>query len=226
MNVRSIPAGSATPSGRINSDFVKQAVACLGLQKERERDDASFWVCLYLEEHIRGIDNRREGNMSIKKEATAIVAAVAALVAAMDAAGPETVAMMGIVHGKNISPDLGGGAVKAAEKFEINFQDCRDCLQAVECAADRVAKELPSQERADHMSNLVGRLGDIWLNTTRKKPTRNKNQTNGENPTGFQEFMTLVKQSLPKGEQHKNFPGVDQYTYGMEAAIRTVTSKR
>jgi hypothetical protein len=214
MNIRSLPAGSATPSGRIDDFHVEQAAGCL---PEAHRANALFWIGHYLETHVRAVDERCGHHPTIKGEASAISKALATLMLAMDAAGAETVDTMAIAHGKTISPDLGGGAVEAAEKFEIDWQDCRDFMRAMERAAGRVSSELPSQERADHMIDLVGRLGGIWRNATGKKPTRNENKINGENPTAFQEFMALVKQSLPQGER---------YTFGMEAAIRSVTRKR
>ncbi len=209
-SLRSLPAGSATPSGRIDDFHVEQAAGCL---PEQHRDKAGFWIAHYLETHVRAVDERRGHNPTIRGEASAILEAVATLKLAMDAAGAETVAIMGIAHGKNVSPDLGGGAVEAAEKFEINFQDCRDYLQAIERAAGRVTTELPSQNKSESMHELVERLAKIWRNTTGTRPTTNRNRQNLRESHGFDAFLECACNALPVA---------GNYLYGLEAAVQSV----
>lgn len=208
--LRSLPAGSATASGRIDGYHVEQAAGCL---PEAHRAKAQFWISHYLEKHIEAVDNRQGHNPTIKHEATAIVAAVAALRGAMGKAKPETVAIMGIAHGKTISPHLGGGAVRAAEKFDIDFQDCLDFLQAMERAGDRVSSELPSQSRADSMHDLVGRLAEIWQSATGTKPTTNRNRQSLPKSHGFDAFLECT---------FKAFPVEGNYLHGQEAAVQSV----
>lgn len=209
-SLRSLPAGSATPSGRIDDFHVEQAAGCL---PEQHRDKAAFWILHHLETHVRAVDNRHGHNATIKKEASAISKAVATLISAMDAAGAETVALMGLAHGKNASPDLGGGAVEAAEKFEIDWQDCGDFLQTMARAANRVSSELPSQSRADSMHELVERLAAIWQNTTGTRPTTNRNRQNLRESRGFDAFLECACNALPVA---------GNYLYGLEAAVQSV----
>jgi hypothetical protein len=197
-SLRSLPAGSATPSGRIDDFHVEQAAGCL---PEQHRDKAAFWILHHLETHVRAVDNRHGHNATIKKEASAISKAVATLISAMDAAGAETVALMGLAHGKNASPDLGGGAVEAAEKFEIDSQDCPDYLQAIERAAGRVTTELPSQNKFESMHELVERLARIWHSTTGMRPTYYGAALSleCESASGFTDFCDRALLALPEG---------------------------
>ena len=208
--LRSLPAGSATPSGRIDDFHVEQAAGCL---PEQHRDTAAFWIKHYLETHVRAVDERRGHHPTIKKEASAISEALATLKLAMDAAGAETVGMMAIARGKTISPDLGGGAVEAAGKFEINFQDCRDFLKEMARAAGRVTKELPSQPKSESMHELVERLAAIWHNTTGTRPTTNRNRQNLRESRGFDAFLECACNALPVA---------GNYLYGLEAAVQSV----
>ncbi len=209
-SLRSLPAGSATPSGRIDVFHVEQAAGCL---PEAHRANASFWIAHYLEIHVRAVDERRGHNPTIKGEASSISEALATLMLAMDQAGAETVAMMAIAHGKNASPDLGGGAVEAAEKFEIDWQDWGDFFQSMARAADRVSSELPSQSRADSMHDLVGRLAEIWHSTTGTRPTTNRNRQNLRESRGFDAFLECACNALPVA---------GNYLYGLEAAVQSV----
>jgi hypothetical protein len=197
-SLRSLPAGSATPSGRIDGFHVEQAAGCL---PEQHRDKAAFWILHYLEWHVEAVDNRQGRNATIKKEAFAISKAVARLKSAMDAAGAETVALMGIAHGKTISPDLGGGAIKAAEKFEIDWQDCGDFLQAVARAAGRVTTELPYQNKSESMHELVERLAKIWRSATGTRPTYYGAALSleCESASGFTDFCDRALLALPEG---------------------------
>lgn len=210
MSLRSLPAGSATASGRIDGFHVEQAAGCL---PEAHRAKAQFWISHYLETHLRAVDERQGHNATIKKQAKAVAKAVAALVAVMGKAGPETVGTMAIAHGKNASPDLGGGAVRAEEKFEINFQDCLDFLQAMERAGDRVSSELPSQNKAEPMHELVERLAGIWHSATGTKPTTNRNRQSLPKSHGLDAFLECAFNALP----------VDcNYLHGQEAAVQSV----
>jgi len=197
-SLRSLPAGSATPSGRIDVFHVDSAVKCL---PEQHRDKAAFWVEHYLERHVRAVDERRGHNPTIKKQASAILKAVARLKSAMDAAGAGTVAMMATAHGKTISPDLGGGAVEAAVKFEIDWQDCGDYLQAIERAAGRVTTELPCQNKCESMHELVERLAKIWRSTTGMRPTYYGAALSleCESASGFTDFCDRALLALPEG---------------------------
>ncbi len=198
MSLRSLPAGSANPSGRIDGYHVEQAAECL---PEQHRANAKFWISHYLETHLRAVDELRGHNATIKKQAKAISKVVAALRGAMGKAGPETVGTMAIAHGKTTSPDLGGVAVKAAEKFEINWQDTEVFLQAMARAADRVSSELPSQSRADSMRELVGRLAEIWQSTTGTKPTHYGAalSLDSVSASGFTDFCDRALLALPDG---------------------------
>jgi hypothetical protein len=209
-SLRSLPAGSATPSGQIVDFHVEQAAGCL---PEAHRSNASFWVAHYLETHVRAVDNQQGHNATIRREASAISKAVAKLISAMDAAGAETVELMGIAHGKNTSPDLGGGAIKAAEKFEIDWQDCGDFLQAVARAAGRVSSELPSQSRADSMHELVERLAKIWRSATGTRPTYYGAALglDSMSASGFTDFCDKALLALPEG-----------YESGRQAALNSL----
>jgi hypothetical protein len=209
-SLRSLPAGSATPSGRIVDFHVEQAAGCL---PEQHRNTAAFWIKHYLETHVRAVDNQQGRNATIKKEASAISKAVARLKSAMDAAGAETVATMAIAHGKTISPDLGGGAVEAAEKFKIDWQDCGDFLQTMARAANRVSSELPSQSRADSMHKLVERLAGIWFNATGKRPTYYGAALglDSMSASGFTDFCDKALLALPEG-----------YESGRQAALNSL----
>ena len=197
-SLRSLPAGSATPSGRIDDFHVEQAAGCL---PEQHRDKAGFWIAHYLETHVRAVDNQQGHNATIKREAAAISKAVARLKSAMDAAGAETVTTMASAYGKNVSPDLGGGAVEAAEKFEIDWQDCRDFMRAMERAAGRVTTELPSQNKSESMHELVERLAKIWRSTTGTRPTYYGAALSleCESASGFTDFCDRALLALPEG---------------------------
>ena len=198
MSLRSLPAGSATATGRIDGFHVEQAAECL---PEQHRANAQFWIGHYLETHLRAVDERQGHNATIKKQAKAVAKAVARLKSAMDAAGPETVSVLAITHGQTISPDLGGGAVEAAGKFETGWQDYTDFLQAMKRAGDRVSSELPSQSRADSMHDLVGRLAEIWHNTTGVKPTYYGASLglDSVSASGFTDFCDRALLALPEG---------------------------
>lgn len=212
MSLRSLPAGSATATGRIDGYHVEQAAECL---PEQHRANAQFWISHYLETHIEAVDNRQGHNPTIKKHAAVVAKAVARLKSAMDAAGPETVSVLAITHGQTISPDLGGGAVEAAGKFETDWQDYTDFLQAVERAADRVANELPSQNKAESMHELVWRLAEIWQSTTGVKPTYYGASLglDSVSASGFTNFCDRALLALPEG-----------YESGRQAALNSLST--
>ena len=185
----------------ICSKKLDKAVRCLA---PGDDDKARITTILnsLIQTHIATIE-REPRIANVKNRLKAVSKAARALAIAIDAADRE--------GGAGLWEELDGLVVQ----FDGRFEPLVGLVPDLADASDIAVKKWSSQ-RPQSAHDLVTRLAALWQDQTGKKPTRNDNKANGENPTGFQKFIQLVQECLPNG---------DQFTVGIDRAIREVAKR-